>query len=553
MHDLSTAEDAVPRLRFGLLVNSRQNLADWQRACLDDLLGSGLAEAAVVVVPAGNASGSRASRGSLGFRLWQRLSRSPESARRRPFPPELETVPVLDTETRRLRKFHRAFPPETVGALRELELDFMLRFGFGVIGGEVLSAARYGVWSFHHGDEREFRGRPSGFWEIYTGAEASGGMLQRLTEAIDGGVVLKRWRVKTESRSWRENIDRIRYAGVWAPRQVCWDVLRDQAAYVNAPAEPITAPHRFLPTNWQTLRGLLTMGRARARARIRGALYREKWAVGVFSQPLQGVMEEPDWRGVRWITPPNRDFLADPILEAATGDGTALAEYWEWSSRRGRLVRVDLATGSWQPVELPGDTGGHVSYPLTFEHRGRRYLLPEMRRTGEVRLYPLCEQGRLSEPIVIAEADLGDPTLLAHADRFWLFGEEKPGHLHIWFSERLTDGWRPHPKNPVLVDTRSARPAGPVFSLDGALIRPAQDGVPRYGSGIVFKQIEVLTPDDFRESEVGRLGAGPRQFTRGVHTVSSQDGITLVDGRAWVFDPLVGLRRLSDTLKRRPA
>jgi len=38
------------------------------------------------------------------------------------------------------------------------DLDILVGFGFGIIRGGVLTAPTYGVFSYHHGDIREYRG-----------------------------------------------------------------------------------------------------------------------------------------------------------------------------------------------------------------------------------------------------------------------------------------------------------------------------------------------------------------------------------------------------------
>jgi methionyl-tRNA formyltransferase len=46
------------------------------------------------------------------------------------------------------------------------ELGVLLRFGFNILSGEILTVARYGVWSYHHGDNDYYRGGPPHFWEL---------------------------------------------------------------------------------------------------------------------------------------------------------------------------------------------------------------------------------------------------------------------------------------------------------------------------------------------------------------------------------------------------
>ncbi|WP_276300453.1 formyltransferase family protein [Halorussus lipolyticus] len=72
---------------------------------------------------------------------------------------------------------------------RVAEADVAVRFGFGILKGDVLDAPEYGVLSFHHGDLREYRGMPSGFWEYLHDEDTAGVTLQRLSESLDAGEI----------------------------------------------------------------------------------------------------------------------------------------------------------------------------------------------------------------------------------------------------------------------------------------------------------------------------------------------------------------------------
>jgi len=101
-------------------------------------------------------------------------------------------VPRQECHVRLKGKFSEYFSEEDIAAIRSYELDFILRSGFNIIRGEILSVPRYGVWSFHHDDIEKYRGGPPAFWEIFYGDSKTGVTLQRLTDRLDGGVVLKR-------------------------------------------------------------------------------------------------------------------------------------------------------------------------------------------------------------------------------------------------------------------------------------------------------------------------------------------------------------------------
>ncbi len=82
--------------------------------------------------------------------------------------------------------------------IRGLGLDVLIRCGTGILRGGILSAARLGVLSLHHGDNRVNRGGPPGFWESRFGWPATGYVVQQLTEELDGGVVLARGAASTK-------------------------------------------------------------------------------------------------------------------------------------------------------------------------------------------------------------------------------------------------------------------------------------------------------------------------------------------------------------------
>ena len=73
---------------------------------------------------------------------------------------------------------------------RLAETDLAIRLGFGFLVGDALTAPEMGVLSFHHGDLREYRGQPMGFWEYVRGEREAGVTLQRINETLDGGEII---------------------------------------------------------------------------------------------------------------------------------------------------------------------------------------------------------------------------------------------------------------------------------------------------------------------------------------------------------------------------
>ena len=65
-------------------------------------------------------------------------------------------------------------PEENLDQIKNAKVDLVIKFGMGLLRDPQNLSARYGVLSFHHGDPRSYRGRPSGFYELLENAQHVG-------------------------------------------------------------------------------------------------------------------------------------------------------------------------------------------------------------------------------------------------------------------------------------------------------------------------------------------------------------------------------------------
>ena len=180
----------------------------------------------------------------------------------------------------------------------------------------------------------------------------------------------------------------------------------------------------------------------------------------------------------------------------------------------------------------------HLSYPFVFEHDGAIYLLPETGEAGRVELYRAVEfPGRWRLDRVLLEGLTAvDATLYIEQDGLlWLFanvitGPGDRGELWLHSAPSLDGPWRPHPQNPIVTDPGSARPAGRLFTRDGVLVRPAQDCSRRYGEAVVLCRVDVLTPDTYRETPIGRIEPDWMPGIEGTHTSTFDSRYECLDG-----------------------
>ena len=101
---------------------------------------------------------------------------------------DLDEAPTWSVDPRIVDGWKREIPADVAEAVAA-EADVAVRYGFGFLVGPILTALEHGVLSFHHGDLREYRGQPMGFWEFVNGDDEVGITVQLIDETLDGGRV----------------------------------------------------------------------------------------------------------------------------------------------------------------------------------------------------------------------------------------------------------------------------------------------------------------------------------------------------------------------------
>jgi hypothetical protein len=276
-------------------------------------------------------------------------------------------------------------------------------------------------------------------------------------------------------------------------------------------------------------------------SRWAGRLCSEWWSLGVTATPLAEIVNTGRLGTVTWLNPDaGQTYLADPFPWPGTSE--ILAEEMPMHGGHGRIVALSADGGTYRRSRTILEDGYHHSYPCTFQEGETTWLLPEATERGATVLYRLDREGRIHPMCPIApERRLADSTLFRHGGRYWIACSDLDAGAHdslcLLHADRLEGPWKPHRLYPARIDIRGARPAGAVFRVNDRLYRPGQNCAVTYGGGITIYRIDVLTPDDYRETAVSSLSPdtdGP--FPHGLHTLVSDGTRTWVDGKRFVLD-----------------
>lgn len=470
---------------------------------------------------------------------------------------ELGHLPRLSCVAQLKGEHSESFDLNDVSEIRDLELDFILKFAFNTLGGDILDAARFGVWAFQHADEKRYRGCPHGFWEVFRGDPATGASLQRLTDSPDTAIILKRGSFPTSKYSYRSNYDRVlRESSCW-PTDICLQILSGKEDHFNASPSSTEAPTFGTPTTLQMFAYFFRTLRNSARDLFRLLFVHEEWHIGVLERPIESCLNSSVPKDVKWLPKPERGrFIADPFGIARDDGIHLLCEDFGYGEFRGRITAIELCEkGHVLESAAAIDDGLHLSYPYLLEHDGELYCIPESCAQREVRLYKVgASLASLTwVATLIEDFPAIDTTVFRYEGRWWLIcGNSEDGRfykLFAWYAEDLFGPWEPHLLNPIKVDVRSARPGGTPFMHEGTLYRPAQNCAETYGGNLIINRVIRLTPKTFEEEVAHELKPDPNgPYPHGLHTISRAGESTLIDGKRYDFylgGFLYGLRFLA--------
>ena len=326
-------------------------------------------------------------RRSVGFALYNRLDRRLHTLEADPWNLRtsadlLHSAEHILVQPIRKRFVHR-FPDSAIESIRARDIDVLLRFGFNILRGGILSAARYGVWSFHHGDNEFYRGGPACFWEVYEQHPCSGVILQILTEELDSGRVLAKAVFPTEPGfSLRRN----RVAPYWGSAHLVvrklWELHQRGWDFVEA---------RCLPSpKYRGRRKLYSRPGTGEIAAWLGPLFVRK-AIGRVVRSFPGNKKLPHWRmatraggsgpesmdGFRWVESPQGHFYADPFVIEHDSGHHLFFEDFDYGSGRGVIAHADVSSdGRMGPARTVLDTGSHSSFPAVFAYGGELFMIP---------------------------------------------------------------------------------------------------------------------------------------------------------------------------------
>tara|TARA_B100000287_G_scaffold117082_1_gene109015 strand:+ start:305 stop:1969 length:1665 start_codon:yes stop_codon:yes gene_type:complete len=457
----------------------------------------------------------------------------------------LEEIPLIKTKPVST-KFSDRFVKDDLQKIKDFDLDVLIRFGFKILRGDILNCAKYGVWSYHHGDNDNNRGGPAGYWEVIEKNNVTGSILQILNEDLDNGQIL----FKSFSATNKNSINRNRNNFYWKslsflPRKLeelhrlgnekFFNIIKKENQNLKIYSNKLYTQKSL--NNWFMIKYILAYLFRGIKTKILNQIYFNQWFI-LFS--IGKGMSTSIWR-FKKIIPPKDRFYADPFVIRENEINYVFIEELLYKTNKGHIsvIEVDDYGNFNKPIKII-DKKYHLSYPHVFKNEKDYFLIPDSASNKTIELYICVEFPYKWEfhMTLMENIHAVDSTIFHYKNKYWLFtniveneGASSWDELFLFYADRLeTKTWNPHPMNPIISDVRKSRPAGNIFIRDGKIIRPSQDCSVRYGYGVKLNEIITINENEYKEIEIDSIEPNWEEKVKGVHTFNCNENFTIIDG-----------------------
>jgi len=418
--------------------------------------------------------------------------------------------------------------------------------GFRILRGDILTVAKYGIWSYHHGDNSVNRGGPAGFWEVFQKWDITGVILQILNEDLDNGTVL----FKSFSHTLTSSVTLNKNNYYWKALSFMPNKMKelhdlgendffDNVKELNNNPEFYYNP-LYQSKNINNIEMIFFMFSKifNVKSKVLNVVYLNQWIL-LFKLNTSNSIAKSFFR-FKKIIPPMDRFWADPFVIQRKDNYYIFIEELMYNTNKGHIsvITMDNKGNYSKPVKVL-ETDYHLSYPFLIEEGGNLYMIPETKQNKTIDLYK-CVGFPTKweyEKTLIKDIEAVDATITIKDNIYWLFanvivskGASSWDELHIFSANSLfSDDWVAHPRNPVISDVKRSRPAGNFFTHNNNLYRPSQNSSKHYGYGMKINRVIELNKYNYKEETINSIYPNWDNNLNAVHTLNSDGKLTVID------------------------
>lgn len=540
---VTTQENSGPAapgpLRIGFLVGPSGVFENWEQRVFDRVMAApGLVLAGFLVHP----RPFRPQPISPVFRSLARLERamlarepayvsshfSPNGQRFEHLPPAVD-LDSSDAE-------------RTVRLVSDLGLDLVMRLTGVGLPDEAVRALPFGEWSLSFSDERSETADWFGYDSVVHHAPSSALVLNARY-----GAAPEIQRLATSAFNTKFSAQR--NAGFIKERAVTL-LMRElvrvaETGKLDAMPKPSQPTVPRPPPSGRNLLGYCGSLSGELLFRAGKALYRKMGGGSAVWTLCTGCgdIENFDPRQSVEIVPDRDEIRADPFLLQHDGGCYLFYEAYASGDAKAHIAVARLVGDRLERLGVALKRDYHLSYPFVFRHGRELFMMPETSQARRLEIWRCVEFPLKWELHSTALHGLSpaDSVLTRYRDRWWLFTnlsdfhayEDHCSELHVFEVDGPGLSWVvPHRRNPVVLDSTTARNAGRMFERNGRLYRPSQrneNGI--YGYGLNIMLIEQLDRENYRERCVRTINPDFKPKLIGCHHFDAAGDRYILDAR----------------------
>lgn len=443
----------------------------------------------------------------------------------------IEVEPVISSSG-----FVYKYSADDIKKIELLNFDVLVRCGSGILRGDILTVAKYGIISFHHADNRINRGGPAGFWEVFNKEDSTGFTIQQLTDELDGGNVLFQGFIGTSFHYLLNQAQLYEKANFYMKK-----LLSELATTKKLPEQLNSFPYfnklYKRPSLSVQFSYIFRLFKIILEKLINKYLKKNqnRWGVAFsFTHWRKLVM----WKAIKIENPINH-FLADPFVVSVNEKNYCFVEDYDYSLSRACISLYELnkrtATRYGEIIAEPF----HMSFPYVFKYESNFYMVPETSENRDIRLY-IAEEFPYKWKFfktIFNDVSAADTIVFENNDLWWLFTNIDPvnsgdhcSELFIYYSNSpLSENWTPHPKNPVICNSKIARNGGILYDQNLIYRVSQKKGFDLYGKSSNINRIIHLSTTDYSENLEFMIEPNFYDNLEGTHHIHGNDFVTVFD------------------------
>ena len=542
------------KLKIGLMIDST-NVPYWVYSMIDKITQSNYAKIELVII-----NGNQIPKNSFYSKMKNNrdylLYKINTKLENKMYKPESDVFGICDLTNELLNtkkitvipkqtKYSDWIESEDIHEILKNDLDVIVRLGFRILKGDILKAAKCGVWSFHHGDNDVNRGGPAGFWEVFQNNPVTGSVLQIINDELDDGKILAKSYSTTDPILVKRNCNNYYNKTLsFLPRklkelhELGKDQFLEKVEEQNKNIKFYSNRLYTKPTNTGFLKmSCYNFGKFLKR-NLKNSYSFEQWGL-LFD--IKNEISKSMWR-YKKILPPKDRFWADPHIISMDKNYFIFIEEYVYSKSKGHIALIKMdKEGNYDYLGKVLEKDYHLSYPFVFQFENNFYMIPETESNNNIELYKCTDFPKKWEyhGEIMNNVNAVDTTIFNYNDKWWMFtgmkenlGSSNSDELFLFHSDNpLSNDWESHSNNPIISDVRQARPAGKIFSFKDDIYRPSQNSSKFYGYGISVNQINNITKNEYQETIVTSILPNWDNNISRVHTFAYDDGLSMIDAK----------------------